>query len=277
MGREEGGYTVFYQETDRSKTVQTDGISVPENLKIILEEIIGLVALVTENGLRLELQLSKLQINSDEKVEFTLLITNVTDIPLTLTFNSGQIFDFIVAKVPPPGSLAPEFLVWNWAHDKAFTLQIRGHNPVFTSQYAHRRVTGNIRIAKLHGSLSWTAAEKYTSGKPGRAGNALVVPPAPEKHPPSELNYVWKLGDEILNVSRSLIVFGFAFNPYDVALLDFLRKGGARLKRVLLVDPYPNTEAANPLWPHASVTTLFPTKKLFDSLTTWEQEVLRTA
>ncbi len=46
-------YTVFYQETDRSKTVQTDGISVPENLKIILEEIIGLVALVTENGLRL--------------------------------------------------------------------------------------------------------------------------------------------------------------------------------------------------------------------------------
>ena len=80
-------YTIFYQEKDRSKTVQTDGISVPENLKIILEEIIGLVALVTENGLRLELQLSKPQINSDEEVEFTLLITNVTDSPLTLTFS----------------------------------------------------------------------------------------------------------------------------------------------------------------------------------------------
>jgi len=46
-------YTIFYQEKDRSKTVRTDGISVPENLETILEEIIGLVALVTENGLRL--------------------------------------------------------------------------------------------------------------------------------------------------------------------------------------------------------------------------------
>jgi len=131
-------YKVFYQETDRSKTVQTDGISVPENLRIILEAIIGLVALVTENGLGLELQLSKPRINSDEKVEFTLLITNVTHSPLTLTFYSGQIFDFIVAKVPPPGSLAPEFLVWNWVHDKAFTLQIWTHElqPGATKSYS---------------------------------------------------------------------------------------------------------------------------------------------
>ncbi|MCH8020514.1 hypothetical protein IH785_11695 [candidate division KSB1 bacterium] len=43
-------YKVFYQETDSRKTVQTDGISVSEKLRIILEEIIGLVALVTVNA-----------------------------------------------------------------------------------------------------------------------------------------------------------------------------------------------------------------------------------
>lgn len=43
-----------------------------------------------------------------------------------------------MAKVPPPGSLAPEFLVWNWAQDKAFTLQIWSHElqPGATKSYS---------------------------------------------------------------------------------------------------------------------------------------------
>lgn len=117
-------YTISYHESDKSKTVQTDGISAPENLKTIVEGILVVKSRITENGLRLELQVSKSQIKPGEAVELTLLVTNVTDSPLTLTFHSGQIFDFEVAKIPPPGSLAPEILIWNWAHNKAFTLQI---------------------------------------------------------------------------------------------------------------------------------------------------------
>ena len=43
-----------------------------------------------------------------------------------------------MAKVPPPGGLAPEFLVWNWAHDKAFTLQKWTHElqPGETKSYS---------------------------------------------------------------------------------------------------------------------------------------------
>ncbi|PMG81090.1 hypothetical protein BCU84_00260 [Shewanella sp. 10N.286.51.B7] len=70
----------------------------------------------------------------------------------------------------------------------------RGLNPQFPWQNAHVRVTGHIPLAKLHGSLSWDLSTKYTSGKPGRAGKALIIPPAPEKKPPPELESIWCSG-----------------------------------------------------------------------------------
>lgn len=151
-------------------------------------------------------------------------------------------------------------------------LRGRGHNPVFPSQFAHRSVTGSIRVAKLHGSLSWTDKEKFTSGKPGREGKALIVPPSPEKKPPPELRHVWDLGRSILKSSNSLVVFGFAFNPYDEALLDFLQSNGEALTRVLLIDPYPNTLAASKLWPQATISTIASLDMLYDDLTSWEKE-----
>ena len=151
-------------------------------------------------------------------------------------------------------------------------LRGRGHNPMFPSQFAHRRLAGNIQVAKLHGSLSWTEKEKFTSGKPGRAGRALIVPPSPEKTTPPELRYIWDLGESILKQSKSLIVFGFAFNPYDNALLDFLRSSGCALRKVLLIDPHPNVQAATTLWPQATVSKISQSDKLHDALITWGKE-----
>ena len=137
----------------------------------------------------------------------------------------------------------------------------RGSNPQFPWQNAHVYLMGDIPLAKLHGSLSWDNDKKYTSGKPGRAGKALIIPPAPEKTPPPELAEVWMLGREILQASKSLILFGFAFNPYDKALLEFLKKNGETLERILLIDPYPNLETAKALWPNAIIQTVNPLEK----------------
>ena len=147
----------------------------------------------------------------------------------------------------------------------------RGHNPVFPHQFAHRPVTGSLALSKLHGSLSWTENEKYTSGRPGRNGVALIVPPAPEKTPPSTLIHAWSLGARILNESQALVVFGFAFNPYDEALLALLRSAGSSLERVLLIDPHPNRVAASALWPNATVDTLPANNTLIAELERWLQ------
>lgn len=137
-------------------------------------------------------------------------------------------------------------------------LRGRGLNSMFPWQNAHVSVTGKIPLVKLHGSLSWDGNFKYTSGKPGREGRALIVPPAPEKVPPYELRDVWALGAKILKESESIIVFGFAFNPYDIALLEFLTKNGSRLKRVLLIDPFPDINRARLIWPSSDIETLDP-------------------
>ncbi len=73
-----------------------------------------------------------------------------------------------------------------------------------------------------------------------------------------ELAEVWILGREILKASKSLILFGFAFNPYDKALLEFLKKNGETLERILLIDPNPNLDTAKALWPNAILQTVNP-------------------
>lgn len=120
-------YTIFYQESEQNKTVTTDGFAAPENLSKIIAGLLALISQTSENGLQLELLLSTPQIGPGETVDMTLLVTNIQDVPFILKFNSGQIFDFLVAQMSPPNSLSPakEKLIWNWAHDKAFTQQIR--------------------------------------------------------------------------------------------------------------------------------------------------------
>lgn len=128
----------------------------------------------------------------------------------------------------------------------------RGAYPV--SQWRNPvTLRGQIPLAKVHGSISWTEVGKHTDGRGGITGDALIVAPTPEKTPPLELKFEWQLAGDILRRSKRLLVFGFAFNPYDEALLRHLGQHGQDLEQVILVDPAPKIDCAKALWPHASV------------------------
>ena len=55
-----------------------------------------------------------------------------------------------------------------------------------------------------------------------------------------------------------LVVFGFAFNPYDKAILRFLGRNGTGIGHVLIIDVEPNVDAAHRLWPAAAIVTTGP-------------------
>ena len=133
----------------------------------------------------------------------------------------------------------------------------RGAYPV--SQWRNPvTLRGPIVVAKIHGSISWDKAGRHTDGRGGITGNALIVAPTPEKKPPPELAFEWELAGDILLRSRALLVFGFAFNPYDEALLAHLRQHGRNLEQVILVDKNPKNDRASALWPHARLRALSP-------------------
>jgi len=138
--------------------------------------------------------------------------------------------------------------------------ELRGRGPYPVS----RRVvlTGTIPLAKVHGSVSWDDSQKYTEGRRGITGNALIVPPTHDKELPEPLRYTWGVGEDILSKSTRIIVFGFSFNPYDGDILTLLKSNGRNLKTVLLVNRSSNVvsqiEAAQSLWPSASITFTAP-------------------
>ena len=133
----------------------------------------------------------------------------------------------------------------------------RGAYPV--SQWRNPvTLRGTIAVAKVHGSISWDKAGRHTDGRGGITGNALIVAPTPEKTPPPELAFEWELARDILQRSRALLVFGFAFNPYDEALLTHLRQHRRNLEHVILVDKNPKNDGARALWPHVSLRALSP-------------------
>jgi len=115
-----------------------------------------------------------------------------------------------------------------------------------------------IPLAKIHGSISWDENAYYTDGRRGLTGHALIVAPTPEKQPSESLKSVWNLSKKILRKATEMIVFGFAFNPYDEAVLNLLKFEGKNLKSVPLVDIEPNTEAAHILWPNANIVSVKP-------------------
>jgi hypothetical protein len=115
-------------------------------------------------------------------------------------------------------------------------------------------LSGSTPLAKLHGSLSWDLDRRYSDGRRALTGNALIVAPVPEKTPPTSLAAVWELARGILRAADRLVVFGFAFNPYDKAVLELLRRSGAHLQRVEVFDLLSREEQARQLWPLASVS-----------------------
>jgi hypothetical protein len=147
---------------------------------------------------------------------------------------------------------------------------LMGRGPYPVSQWLNPvRLTGRIPIAKLHGSISWDANGKYTDGRRGLTGNALIVAPSPEKRQPTELEQQWELARRILGGASRILVFGFAFNPYDQAVLVHLAMSGQGLRDVGIVDVSNREEAAKDLWPKARVRSFQPPPNQTEELHAW--------
>ena len=128
---------------------------------------------------------------------------------------------------------------------------------------------GNIPLAKVHGSISWDADGRYTDGRRGLTGNALIIAPTPEKKPPGMLRREWELSAHILQNSPRLLVFGFAFNLYDEALLNHLHINGRSIRQVMLVDISARPDRAKKIWPQAEVSSLLPPPDCNEELDLW--------
>jgi len=136
---------------------------------------------------------------------------------------------------------------------------LRGRGPYPVSQWAHPVIlTGENPLAKIHGSISWDENGYYTDGRRGLTGNALIMPPTPDKQIPESLKYVWELAEGILKRANRLLVFGFAFNPYDEAVLNLLQSAGKNLESVLLIDIEPKIDQTQRLWPNMEVISCRP-------------------
>ncbi|MCK4733771.1 MAG: SIR2 family protein [Methanophagales archaeon] len=153
------------------------------------------------------------------------------------------------------------------------TLAGRGPYPV--SQWRNPvTLKGKIPLAKIHGSISWDEHNHYTDGRRGLTGNALIVAPTPKKQPPDSLKFVWDLTKEILRKATRMIVFGFAFNPYDEAVLNLLKSESKNLESVLLVNIESSTEAARSLWPSTKIVSAMPPPDGNKEIQNWQQKWL---
>jgi len=148
----------------------------------------------------------------------------------------------------------------------------RGAYPVST--WLHPvKLTGKLILAKLHGSVSWDENGHYTDGRRGITGNATIVMPTLQKEIPSLLKEQWTLAENILEQSDKLLVFGFAFNKYDSLLLDLLKLKGKNIRSVLIIDKYPNIEAASELWPHAKLLYCLPPPNDDGHIANWKNSL----
>jgi hypothetical protein len=147
-------------------------------------------------------------------------------------------------------------------------LKGRGAYPVSTYRNPVT-LRGVLSLAKVHGSISWDKDNRYTDGRRGLSGNALIVAPVHGKELQLALTQQWQLAASLIQEATRLIVFGFAFNPYDDELLDFLSSNGPKLKDVLIIDIKPNLDAATRLWPTANIETLLPLPESGFQLREW--------
>jgi hypothetical protein len=120
---------------------------------------------------------------------------------------------------------------------KGEPLRGRGPYPVYVFNRGPVSLTGPVRLAKLHGSVSWDSRYRYSDGRGGLTGKCLIVAPSPEKTPPIELESTWKLARDILVAAKQVVFFGFGFNRYDTATLSLIQDSTSGVNRVLLVHP----------------------------------------
>jgi hypothetical protein len=147
---------------------------------------------------------------------------------------------------------------------------LQGRGPYPVSEWRNpTRLTGEIPFAKLHGSLSWDANLKYTDGRRGLSGSALIVAPSPEKRMPAELQEQWTLSARILGQAQRLLVFGFGFNEYDQAVLTHFADAGRNVREVAIVDVHDRATGAMRLWPRAHTSLYQPPPEGLVEIQAW--------
>jgi len=114
-------YTIRFTDEKNQKVVHTDYFSAPENLQNIVDGIVHLREQITAPKLALQLSLDKSAFAAGETISMRLLVANSGSEEIPLRFSTGQIFDFSVFRAGGDATADRE-LVWNWAHDKFFTL-----------------------------------------------------------------------------------------------------------------------------------------------------------
>jgi len=151
---------------------------------------------------------------------------------------------------------------------------LTGRGPYPVSTWLHPvRLTGKTPLAKLHGSISWDAEGRYTDGRRGITGNALIVPPTPVKELPEKLRQAWRLAMQILAATTRIAIFGFSFNQLDQSVLDLLSEHGSHIQSVLLVDIAPNQREAAHLWPNARIQACCPPPEGRMAIAAWKNRL----
>jgi hypothetical protein len=137
---------------------------------------------------------------------------------------------------------------------------LTGRGPYPLSQYGKGKVllSGKIPLAKIHGSINWDDDNMYSDGRRGISGHAKIVPPSREKKPEVVLSPHWRLAEQILLKTSRLLIFGFGFNDYDEAVRGLLKKNGARIASVFVVNRTSKVNIAKEWWPNADIEWALP-------------------
>ena len=136
---------------------------------------------------------------------------------------------------------------------------LSGRGPYPVSQWLHPvTLTGQLPLAKIHGSVSWDGQNHYSEGRRGLTGKALIVAPAASKDIPDSLKPAWSLAKQILRNSSRIAIFGFGFNRYDRAVWDLLRSTSESMNSVLLISTTSRRAEAQEIWEDAVITEAPP-------------------
>lgn len=117
-------YDITFQSNGVSHRVVTDYLAAPSSLREIIDALNAIIDELTRHKLQLALTASNDTLQHGQTVKLTLTVKNLSAESLALHFRSGQIFDFY-AFAQLSLALYPPTKVWNWAHDKAFTLALQ--------------------------------------------------------------------------------------------------------------------------------------------------------
>jgi hypothetical protein len=118
---------------------------------------------------------------------------------------------------------------------------------------------GDLPLIKLHGSLSLTEKVYCTDGRGGITGKSIIIPPTQNEKIMDSVSSEWKNAEKILERSNTIIFFGFAFNQYDLEILNLLKKTEPWIKKVILINRNSQTiQLAKQIWSSAEVIFIQP-------------------